>query len=86
MPTISRFFGIDIRMYYEDHEPAHFHVYYAEYSATVVIESLEIAEGYLPRRAFRMVLEWAIEHRHELRANWSRAQAHRSLRQIAPLD
>ena len=86
MPTISRFFGIDIRMYYEDHEPPHFHVYYAEYSGSVAIESLEVTEGHLPKRAFRMVLEWAIEHRRELLAKWARAQAHEPLRPIAPLE
>lgn len=48
MPTIPRFFGIDIRMYYEDHEPPHLHVYYAEHSASIAIESLEVIEGYLP--------------------------------------
>jgi hypothetical protein len=25
MPIISAFFGIVIRMYYKEHEPAHFH-------------------------------------------------------------
>jgi hypothetical protein len=28
MPTISRFFGILIQMYFDDHNPPHFHVKY----------------------------------------------------------
>lgn len=85
MPTLSEFFGITIRMYYRDHAPAHFHAYYAGGSASVAIETLEVLDGVLPNRAYRMVLEWAVKHRGELRANWRRARDHRPLRPIAPL-
>jgi hypothetical protein len=86
MPTISRFFGITIRMYYEDHAQPHFHAYYGEHASAIAIDSLEIVEGRLPARSFRMVLEWAAVHRQELRANWHRAQAHEPLELIAPLE
>ena len=33
MPEISRFYGIVIRMYYNDHPPPHFHAQYAEFKA-----------------------------------------------------
>jgi hypothetical protein len=85
MPTISRFFGITIRVYFDDHAPPHFHAYYGEHVATVSIESLAILQGSLPARAYRMVLEWAAEHRAELRANWARAEAHEPLQKIEPL-
>jgi hypothetical protein len=52
MPTISSFFGIVIRMYYDDHMPPHFHAYYAEHDAALTIETLEVLEGNLPKRAF----------------------------------
>jgi len=29
MPEISRFFGIVIKMYWDDHKPPHFHAFYA---------------------------------------------------------
>ena len=86
MPTISRFFGITVRMYYDDHEPAHFHVYYAGDDATVTIDNLEVLEGELPRRALALVLEWASQRRTELRDNWQRAREHEELEQIKPLD
>ncbi len=86
MPTISRFFGIEIRIYFEDHGLPHFHAYYAEHSAAVAIESLSILGGDLPRRAYRMVLEWAVKHRPELRDNWVRARQHRPLEWIEPLE
>ncbi len=56
MPTISSFYGILIRMFFNDHAPPHFHVQYAKYKATVDIRLLEIASGQLPRRAQELVL------------------------------
>jgi hypothetical protein len=85
MPTISTFFGISIRMYFDDHPPPHFHAYYGEHAAKISIETLDVAEGHLPRRALALVLEWAFEHRIELRDNWERATAHESLTRIEPL-
>ncbi|MFN3828849.1 MAG: DUF4160 domain-containing protein [Tepidimonas ignava] len=50
-------------MYWDDHEPPHFHVAYGDYSAVYVIETLTMLRGALPRRAHAMVLEWAAAHR-----------------------
>ena len=85
MPTISMFFGIAIRMYFDEHPPPHFHAYYAGEEALIAIETLEVKEGGLPRRALALVLEWALEHREELSQNWSRAEEHRPLSPIDPL-
>ncbi|MGH9363173.1 MAG: DUF4160 domain-containing protein [Thermoanaerobaculia bacterium] len=86
MPTVSRFFGITIRMYYDDHPPPHFHAYYGGDVAQVAIDTLSVLEGSLPRRALSLVLEWAFAHRHELQENWRRAEAHEPLVAIAPLE
>ena len=86
MPTISRFFGIVIRMYYDEHGPPHLHAYYGDDNAAVSIDSLKVLKGRLPRRALAMVLEWASEHRAELRANWEAAEGHKHLHKIDPLD
>ena len=85
MPTISKFFGIVIRMYFDDHGIPHFHAYYAEHAAKVAIDSLEVIEGKLPQRALALVLEWAVAHRDELRQNWQRALDHQTLHRIEPL-
>ncbi len=45
MPEISRFFGIVIRMFLDDHNPSHFHAKYAEFEAVIAIEDLKIIEG-----------------------------------------
>ena len=86
MPTISTFFGITIRMYFDEHGPPHFHAYYGGESAAFVIDSLEVMSGKLSRRALVMVLEWAMEHRPELRENWARAESHEPLQRIDPLQ
>ena len=85
MPTISMFFGIAIRMYYDDHAPPHFHAYYGGDLAVITIDTLEVIEGGLPKRATALVLEWAQEHREELREDWRLAEAHQALNPIAPL-
>lgn len=85
MPEVSRFLGIVIRMYYNEHPPPHFHVQYNEYMAELSIETLEIIEGHLPRRVLSIVLEWAAVHRDELRQNWQRARRHEIIMAIEPL-
>ncbi|MHB1033466.1 MAG: DUF4160 domain-containing protein [Pirellulales bacterium] len=85
MPTVSSFYGIAIRMYYDEHSPPHFHAYVGESEASISIGTLEVMQGSLPRRALAMVLEWASDHRDELRQNWELAVAHRPLRRIPPL-
>jgi len=42
MPTISVFYGIVIRMYFNDHAPPHFHARYGEFEATIKIEDLAV--------------------------------------------
>ena len=85
MPEISRFLGIVIAMYYNDHPPAHFHAKYGEYEVTVNIHDTEF-NGLFPRRALRLVLEWRDLHREELMENWTLVQQRRPLNRIEPLE
>ena len=86
MPRISEFFGIVIKMYYNDHSPAHFHAEYGEFEAIYTIETIEVIRGELPRRAHAMVLEWTALHRLELKGNWEIAQLGLPLNPVAPLE
>jgi hypothetical protein len=86
MPEISRFFGIVIAIYWKEHGIPHFHAKYGEYRAQINIESLEIMEGELPRRALSLSIEWAVLHRNELRQNWQNAREGLPLQEIAPLE
>lgn len=63
MPTLSIFCGIVIRMYANDHGPAHFHALYAEHEALFDAHDLRVIRGSLPHRAMALVLEWAADHR-----------------------
>jgi hypothetical protein len=86
VPTVSIFFGIEIRMYFRDHAPPHFHAFYHDREALIAIEALEVIRGALPRRALGLVLDWAELHRGELMENWKRAQQHLDLSNIEPLE
>ncbi len=85
MPTISRFYGIVIRMYFSDHAPPHFHAVYSGEEAVIAIATGDILRGALPHRALRMVREWASIHRDELVANWEQVQVPEQPAPIAPL-
>ena len=86
MPEISRFFGIIIGMFFNEHNPPHFHARYGEFQAEIEIQTLHIIEGDLPRRAKALVLEWAEEHREELMENWNLAREMHELKNIKPLE
>jgi hypothetical protein len=79
------FFGIAIRMYFDEHPVPHFHAYYGDDNAAIAVDTLEILEGRLPGRALALVLEWAAQHRSELRDNWRRAERHDPLEKVEPL-
>jgi len=86
MPEISRFFGIVIGMFFNEHNPPHFHARYGESQAEIDIQTLRVIEGDLPKRAKAMVLEWAEEHREELMENWKLAREMHELKNIKPLE
>lgn len=85
MPEICRFLGIVITMYFNDHNPPHFHVRYEEFRAIVGIEPLELREGKLPPRVLGLVMEWAEQHQTELMDNWTSLSATGSFKRIEPL-
>jgi hypothetical protein len=85
MPEVSRFYGIIIALYYNEHNPPHFHAKYAEFKAEIDIRTLQILQGELPKRAKAMVLEWADEHRDDLMQDWELARQNYELKQIEPL-
>lgn len=86
MPEISRFFGVVIAMYYNDHAPPHFHARYGELEAAVAIGDGAILDGTLPTRVAALVEEWRRLHRTELEDDWNRARRRQALRSIAPLE
>lgn len=85
MPCISEFYGILIYLYWNDHQPPHFHAKYGEFEILVNIQTLAILEGNFPNRAKAMVLEWASEHRLELIEGWELCRSKQHPKKIEPL-
>ena len=86
MPEICRFFGIVITMYFNDHEPPHFHARYGEHKAAIRIDNFAVTEGKLPPRILGFVIEWAGLHQEELMREWEQARDSQPLFRIAPLE
>lgn len=85
MPEISRFFGIVIKMFWDDHNPPHFHAFYAGEEALIDITTLSVFAGHLSPRALGLVTEWATLHQRELLEDWNKAQGQQPLMGIEPL-
>jgi hypothetical protein len=85
MPEISRFFGIVIKMYFDEHPPPHFHAEYGEHTAVIDIQTLSPIAGDMPPRALGLVVEWASQYQQQLLDLANRAADHQSLYRIPPL-
>lgn len=85
MPEISRFYGIVIAMFYDEHNPPHFHARYGGHKVAIDIRTLSVLEGRFPARALGMVIEWASQHQTELLEDWNLAQAAQVPKKIEPL-
>ena len=85
MPTISRFYGVAIQMFWTDHAPPHFHALYAEHEASFDIRTLAVIRGALPRRARALILEWAVLHQADLLEDWYLCAMKQMPKMIPPL-
>jgi len=72
-------------MYFQDHNPPHFHAAYQDMEAEYSISTLEILAGRLPSRAHAMVKEWASLHQEELTRNWEKSRVPSGMEKIEPL-
>ena len=86
MPTIAYFYGIAIQMFYNEHNPPHFHARYGDAKAVIRISDGEVVSGELPRTAARLVRDWTLARRAELEENWRRARGHEELERVAGPD
>ena len=86
MPIISVFFGISIKMFFQDHLPPHFHAEYNDFEAIISINQISVINGKLPKRVLSLVFEWAAIHQAELISDWDLAYNREPLNKIGPLD
>ena len=84
MPTISMFYGVIIRMYYDDNNPPHFHAFFGDYKAIFNFDG-KILEGTMPSSKKKLIIAWALIHKDELKANWQLAKNSEILYNINPL-
>lgn len=73
MPILSNFYGILIKMYFQqaEHNPPHIHAIYGEYMGAIDIRTGELLEGDLPPRALKLVQEWLNVNRNEILKIWN---------------
>jgi hypothetical protein len=86
MPTISWFYGISIRMYFNDHAPPHFHAFYGRHEARISIETGGIIGGHLPKTQSRLVRAWTLLYHDRLMADWALVRADYPPERIPGLD
>lgn len=85
MPEISRFFGIIISMFYNDHEPPHFHAQYGEHKASFCLNTLGLLDGWMPPRIRGYIVEWAALNIDDLFMDWEIARQKGILNKIEGL-
>ena len=85
MPVISDFLGIVIYMYFNEHNPPHFHAKYNEFRAEISIKTPSVLDGYLPPRILGIVMEWAEINKDELMKNWESIKETGNFNKIKPL-
>jgi hypothetical protein len=84
MPILARFYGLVIKMYFQqaEHNPPHIHAIYGEYIGAIDIQTLEMREGDLPPKALSLVREWVEQHQEALLDIWHTQQ----FRKLPPLE
>lgn len=82
MPEIARFYGILIKMFFSEHNPPHFHAIYGEYNGTFELSPLKMSEGDLPKKAQKLVMEWAEKYKDELLKMWNE----QNITKLPPLE
>ena len=88
MPILSRFYGVIIKMFYDEgkHHLPHFHAEYSGEKAVFLINPPKLFKGRLRKRAEAMILEWAELHQNQLMENYENARQKKPLNKITPLD
>jgi len=81
MPAISRFYGITIKMFFNDHNPPHIHAIYGEYIGIIDLNNMEMLNGDLPINAQKLVKQWIEKYKNDLISMWSTKE----MRYLMPL-
>jgi hypothetical protein len=85
MPIISLFFGIIIRMFYDDHNPPHIHVEFQGKKALLDFRGNILRGDLHSRTALKLVREWVDLSYEELLEDWELARQGKEIKKIEPL-
>lgn len=85
MPKLCTFLGISIYMYFDEHNPPHFHAEYTGQEGIFYINPLKYTKGNLSPRIIGLVMEWATIHKNELLDNWNILKENGKCKKISPL-
>ncbi len=86
MPTISRFFGISIKMYYDEHNPPHFHAFYQDFEAMFEIGTGIRIAGKFPPKGEKIIREWAKEYKENLLEVWNLMRTEKPFKKVPGAD
>lgn len=84
MPILSNFYGIIVKMYFQqsEHNPPHIHAIYGEKVGVIDINTGKMLEGDLPTRAIKLTQEWVKDNKEDLLQIWNTQQ----FKKIKPLN
>jgi hypothetical protein len=82
MPIVAIMDGVAVMMFYNDDDPPHVHVEFAEHRARIAIVTGAVMSGSLPRAKQRRILRWIADHRRQLAEAWTEVRADRAPRRI----
>jgi hypothetical protein len=85
MPVVSMFYGIVIYIFYDEHNPPHFHAEYAGHKALITMKDGTV-KGEMPKRALKLIFEWMEKHHDQLLEDWELSLKGQPLKSIEPLD
>ena len=86
MPIISKFFGIIIRMFYDEHNPPHLHAEYQGNKAVFDFQGNMIKGDLRSRTAIKLVREWVDINLSDLEEDWQLARERKEMKKINPLN
>lgn len=85
MPTISRFYGIVIQIYWRDHPPPHFHAVYQDDFGVFAIADCSLIAGNIAPQQRKRVRQWWELHSDDIAFAWQQARQNEEPNRIEPL-
>ena len=86
MPIISKFFGVAVRMFYDEHNPPHIHVEYQNKKAIFDFSGNILRGDLQSKTATKLTREWIDIYVLNLQEDWELAKSGKEIKSITPLS